>query len=131
MAHGAKAAVAGLPPQAPIPIELLAQLFEREAAEQMISVLNGGTLAECVRWLQDRLLAVKRKAAEYPATVLLKNGPRALFEKPRVILGTIHSVKGGEADVCYLFPDLVALAWSSGRRLVSAAIASSGSSTSE
>ena len=25
---------------------------------------------------------------------------------PHVIVGTIHSVKGGEADVVYLFPDL-------------------------
>lgn len=27
-------------------------------------------------------------------------------QRPRVIVGTIHSVKGGEADVVYLFPDL-------------------------
>jgi superfamily I DNA/RNA helicase len=27
-------------------------------------------------------------------------------EAPRVVVGTIHSVKGGEADVVYLFPDL-------------------------
>jgi superfamily I DNA/RNA helicase len=32
--------------------------------------------------------------------------PRALEESPRVIVGTIHSVKGGEADVVFLFPDL-------------------------
>jgi DNA helicase II / ATP-dependent DNA helicase PcrA len=29
-----------------------------------------------------------------------------LIETPKVIVGTIHSVKGGEADVVYLFPDL-------------------------
>ena len=28
------------------------------------------------------------------------------MEDPRVVVGTIHSVKGGEADVVYLFPDL-------------------------
>lgn len=36
---------------------------------------------------------------------------------PRVIVGTIHSVKGGEADVVYVFPDLSAQgmrAWLSG-----------------
>lgn len=27
-------------------------------------------------------------------------------EKPNIIVGTIHSVKGGEADTVYLFPDL-------------------------
>jgi superfamily I DNA/RNA helicase len=29
-----------------------------------------------------------------------------LLERPQVIVGTIHSVKGGEADVVILFPDL-------------------------
>jgi superfamily I DNA/RNA helicase len=33
-------------------------------------------------------------------------GPRALMESPRVVVGTIHSVKGGESDVVYLFPDI-------------------------
>jgi len=32
--------------------------------------------------------------------------PGALEESPRVIVGTIHSVKGGEADVVFLFPDV-------------------------
>jgi len=30
----------------------------------------------------------------------------ALTQRPHVILGTIHSVKGGEADRVLLFPDL-------------------------
>ena len=33
-------------------------------------------------------------------------GPAALEETPKVIVGTIHSVKGGEADAVFLFPDL-------------------------
>ena len=28
------------------------------------------------------------------------------ISQPKVIVGTIHSVKGGEADVVFLFPDL-------------------------
>jgi len=28
------------------------------------------------------------------------------MDSPKVVVGTIHSVKGGEADVVYLFPDL-------------------------
>ena len=106
LTRGAKGTITGMPADEPITIETLVSLFEPEAADAMISVLSHGTLEECVRWLQDRMLAAKRKAAEYPAAVLLKHGPRALFEKPQIILGTIHSVKGGEADVVYLFPDL-------------------------
>ena len=43
---------------------------------------------------------------QFPVAVALGGGPSALEESPRVIVGTIHSVKGGEADVVFLFPDL-------------------------
>jgi len=106
LARGAQTSILSMSPDTPIGIELLDRLFEPAAAEQMVAVLCGGTLEECVRWLQAHILAAKRKPAEYPGAVLLKHGPRALFEKPQIILGTVHSVKGGEADVVYLFPDL-------------------------
>ena len=35
-----------------------------------------------------------------------RRGPQALLETPKVVVGTVHSVKGGQADVVYLFPDL-------------------------
>jgi len=38
--------------------------------------------------------------------VVSQHGAAALIEDPAVIVGTIHSVKGGQADVVYLFPDL-------------------------
>jgi superfamily I DNA/RNA helicase len=34
------------------------------------------------------------------------HGAETLTKTPQIIAGTIHSVKGGEADVVYLFPDL-------------------------
>lgn len=37
---------------------------------------------------------------------MAKGGVRLLSETPKVVVGTIHSVKGGEADVVYLLPDL-------------------------
>jgi superfamily I DNA/RNA helicase len=41
-----------------------------------------------------------------PVRIILKRGLNRLVDRPQVIIGTIHSVKGGEADVVYLFPDL-------------------------
>ena len=38
----------------------------------------------------------------------LRGGIGALKSAPQVILGTGHSVKGGEADVVYFLPDLSA-----------------------
>jgi superfamily I DNA/RNA helicase len=52
------------------------------------------------------LLKSKADAFKFPLNVLRKRGVAALAEKPKVIIGTIHSVKGGEADVVVLFPDL-------------------------
>jgi DNA helicase-2/ATP-dependent DNA helicase PcrA len=43
---------------------------------------------------------------EYPARVIKSHGKSALFERPKITVGTIHSVKGDEADVVILFPDL-------------------------
>lgn len=52
------------------------------------------------------LINSKQKAWSYIRKVVDKSGVDALFEKPEIIVGTIHSVKGGEADFVYLFPDL-------------------------
>ncbi len=52
------------------------------------------------------LLKSKADSFKFPLNVLRKRGLCALAQKPGVIIGTIHSVKGGEADVVILFPDL-------------------------
>ena len=42
----------------------------------------------------------------YPVRVAERRGVAALLETPRVVVGTIHSVKGAEADEVVLLPDL-------------------------
>jgi len=59
-------------------------------------------------WYESCLLASRRRPFEYPLRVARRRGGRALLDPPRIVLGTVHSVKGGEADVVYLFPDLSA-----------------------
>jgi DNA helicase II / ATP-dependent DNA helicase PcrA len=59
-----------------------------------------------IDWWHDNLLASKRPAAAYPVQVARRRGPRALVETPRVVVGTVHSVKGAEAGRVYLAPDL-------------------------
>jgi len=58
------------------------------------------------RWFGARLLASKRPLYEFPLTVAIKRGPARLKERPRVVVGTVHSVKGGEADTVIVCPDL-------------------------
>lgn len=56
-------------------------------------------------WLRNAALDAKRKQIGYPISIIEKRGLKAMDE-PRVIVGTIHSVKGGQADHVYLFPDI-------------------------
>ena len=57
-------------------------------------------------WYHQHLGPSRRRGAVYPLAVVTQWGPGALLESPRITVGTIHSVKGGQADVVFLFPDL-------------------------
>jgi superfamily I DNA/RNA helicase len=105
LTNGAKARIARLAPEQAIGLELLTQLFRPEAGDAMLAAL-GGTLGASVDWLQARLLTTVQQKLEYPTTVLMRRGVQGLVSPPQIMLGTIHSVKGGQADVVYLFPDL-------------------------
>ena len=54
-------------------------------------------------WLTVNL---SRCGAEYPIQVARVHGSEALEREPLVIVGTIHSRKGGKASSAYLAPDL-------------------------
>lgn len=69
------------------------------------------------KWLRDHLVDSKAKSLDYPIRVADVHGIEAIRKEPQVIVGTIHSVKGGESDVCIVFPDLSRAGmeeWSSG-----------------
>ena len=57
-------------------------------------------------WLKENLMPSKKASLEYPLRIVEKSSIGALNDRPPVIVGTIHSVKGAETDVVYLFPDL-------------------------
>jgi hypothetical protein len=63
-------------------------------------------LAGDLDWLRAHTLKSYDKSISYACAVLDRRGRAALLEAPKIILGTIHSVKGGEADIVVLFPDL-------------------------
>ena len=64
-----------------------------------------------VPWWVETLLADAKKVQRYPAQIYAERGPEALAKRPRLVVGTIHSVKGGEADSVYVFPDLSRAGW--------------------
>jgi DNA helicase-2/ATP-dependent DNA helicase PcrA len=59
-------------------------------------------------WYASALTAGQQSGGrfKYPMTVVEKRGVKTLTEQPRITVGTVHSVKGGESDVVYVSPDL-------------------------
>lgn len=67
---------------------------------------RGPVLDLDLEWWERNLLGRHSKKYAYPCRVARRQGAKALLAAPRLVLGTIHSVKGGEADSVYVFPDL-------------------------
>jgi len=67
-------------------------------------------LARDVDWYMANIPSTKQKILEYQVKVFKKHGAEGLEEEPKITIGTIHSVKGAEADVVVLFPDVSYLA---------------------
>lgn len=72
-----------------------------------------------VEWFAQNCVESKKSMFEYPARVAGMGGIEGLYAEPKITVGTIHSVKGGEADCIYIIPDLsskFAESWQMGER---------------
>jgi hypothetical protein len=95
-----------LGPSEIVTIELLDRLFEPDVLDQLADAISEAPLEKYFQWWLDHMQRTKRKQADYPVRVALRGGVGSLIETPKIIIGTGHSVKGGESDVVYVFPDL-------------------------
>jgi superfamily I DNA/RNA helicase len=89
----------------PVTWEFLAEIFDPSALDSLVKALDGD-YRNLLDWWRKCLNASFHPQAQFPINVALVSGPQALKQPPKAIVGTIHSVKGGEADVVFLFPDL-------------------------
>jgi superfamily I DNA/RNA helicase len=89
----------------PVPAERLTEIFDDSAVASLLATFDGNCRA-LLDWWRHRVMPSFRNRIQFPAEIAARLGPQKLIETPRVVVGTIHSVKGGEADVVYLFPDL-------------------------
>lgn len=80
----------------PVPLDTLIEL---------VGAMNHPALRNDVTWLQGALLAKHSRAGAYLARVYERQ-PTAIIEAPRLTVGTIHSVKGGQADHVLISPEL-------------------------
>jgi superfamily I DNA/RNA helicase len=87
----------------PVPYEDVEALFKTAEAFEWAAQPDPDWLASC-------LLKSKADYAAYPLEVARQHGHKALAGEPKVVVGTVHSVKGAGADVVYLAPDMSAAA---------------------
>jgi UvrD-like helicase C-terminal domain len=94
-----------LPAQQEVGIDVLRAVFAVDAIAGLLASVERGPGA-MLAWWRNHLAVKVRKRVQSPAQVAERRGARTLQETPQVTVGTIHSVKGGQADVVYLSPDL-------------------------
>lgn len=100
---GADGIVQAIEEDRPATLDELDRLFRPGMRER--AMLQG------TAFLSTHALASRAKSLDYPLRVIKRHGAGKLLAKPKVIVGTIHSVKGGQADVVYLMPDLSPGGW--------------------
>jgi superfamily I DNA/RNA helicase len=103
--HGAKKRLTSIDPESGAQYERLQELFEPAALESLEAAHERGSTG-LLNWWRARVTSDMQHRVDFPVEIAARRGARALLDTPRVVVGTIHSVKGGQADVVYLFPDL-------------------------
>jgi superfamily I DNA/RNA helicase len=81
----------------------LRSLLEPQALDDLFACAND---QQRLNWLDRHLLGSKRELFDYAFEIARRHGAARLFADPSVVVGTIHSVKGAEADTVFLMPDL-------------------------
>lgn len=59
-----------------------------------------------IHWYLDQITPAQAGSFEFPAKVYQEFGPEGVDYSRKLTVGTIHSVKGAEADAVIVFPDL-------------------------
>jgi superfamily I DNA/RNA helicase len=101
---GAQALIDETEPSLPVTLERLAQLFQADVLQSLLTAFEDPR--HLTNWWCQRVAPGFHSRVKFASAVVSAGGAQTLRNKPQVIVGTIHSVKGGEADVVFLFPDL-------------------------
>ena len=119
--HGAKKRLAELAREnkgQSFDLHTLPEFFGMEMVKKIFGLIDQAGVGEILDWWEDHLMTDKRARAQFPLTIARRRGAGVLRDEPKLYVGTIHSFKGGEADVVFLFPDLSPAAmreWERGR----------------
>lgn len=61
-----------------------------------------------IKWFKENILSSRKRQLDFSLELIKNNEVKEGYIDVNITVGTIHSVKGGEADKVYLFPDLSA-----------------------
>ncbi len=82
---------------------------KRVSREEILALFQSRTFpweGQELTWFERMLMPSKKSLMEYSLRMAKTGGTEALKKKPKIIIGTIHSVKGAQAGTTILFPDL-------------------------
>lgn len=99
--RGAKEAIKKLPAG-----ELAFEDVDALLREDLDPAVAERVLGPDLSWFKESLLSASKAGLAFPIAVAERRGALALTGEPSVVIGTIHSVKGGQADTVFLIPDL-------------------------
>jgi superfamily I DNA/RNA helicase len=102
---GARERLHQLAPEKAIEMSDLASLFVENRLVDLLTAFEKGQGA-LAHWWGELLPDTEFNHFDLPLSLIWGKGVESLSETPKVIVGTIHSVKGGEADTVILFPDV-------------------------
>ena len=78
--------------------------------EVLGALLSPGAIEPALRrdttWLKDNVLKAREAGLRFPLKVLESRGIDGIENDPKIVIGTVHSVKGAEAQNVFLMPDL-------------------------
>lgn len=94
-------------------------IAETESSSDIVSVIQSAFTDEALAaiaaqdfdWFKSNFSKQGAASLDFPLHILGKNDPDVLKEEPLVSIGTIHSVKGGEADHVVISQELSQSGW--------------------
>jgi hypothetical protein len=89
-----------------VTVDMLQTFLETRAYQSLAAAIAAPTVDAIVDWWVDHLAPSTRTRGRCLSRIARRYGPAALRQFPQITVGTGHSVKGAEADVVYVFPDL-------------------------
>lgn len=105
--HGAKAAIKRRAAETPTQQMSLEDIDGVLSSPAVLEELQDCDLSFLGKYISDQ----KAGAYEFAVDIARRRGYNSLMSNPRVVIGTIHSVKGAEADHVILCPDLSSQGW--------------------